>query len=273
MNKLNQNEMIMNASNWNKVMIFLSVISVIVIIEVSIVVLLLVSGRIDWPEKVDPNVFWGTFISTCTTFIVGFQIWNYISASDKLKELEEMKNILTQEIQELKEAKFESQYYNAYTIGCMRYQTAKGYHYEEEDQRNYLNALRAFTKALLYAKAGGHDFERSYNAISRKVFDAIDSIPKIKDKMISYFVNPSECYSMMETINDNMHEIQMYIKEKYTCSYNYNKFPEYMKKWENIYTSILQNKDGQKGLYRYCPWIVLANLLAKFRRATVHCSK
>ena len=101
MNKLNQNEMIMYASKWNKLMIFLSVIALI--IEVSLVVLLFVSGRIVWPDTVDINAFLGTFVSICTTFIVGFQIWNYIYASHKLKEFEEKKNILTQEIQELKE--------------------------------------------------------------------------------------------------------------------------------------------------------------------------
>ena len=101
MNKLNQNEMIMYASKWNKLMIFLSVIALI--IEVSLVVLLFVSGRIVWPDTVDINAFLGTFVSICTTFIVGFQIWNYIYVSDKLKEFEEKKNILTQEIQELKE--------------------------------------------------------------------------------------------------------------------------------------------------------------------------
>ena len=101
MNKLNQNEKIMYASKWNKKMIVLS--GIVVIIEVSLVVYLLVSGKIVLPKQVDINAFWGTFVSICTTFIVGFQIWNYIYASDKLKEFEEKKNILTQEIQELKE--------------------------------------------------------------------------------------------------------------------------------------------------------------------------
>lgn len=77
-------------------MIFLSVI--VLIIEVSLVLYLFVSDRIVLPEQVDINTLLGTFVSICTTFIVGFQIWNYIYASDKLKEFEEEKNILTQEI-------------------------------------------------------------------------------------------------------------------------------------------------------------------------------
>ena len=32
-------------------------------------------------------------------------------------------------------------------------------------------------------------------------------------------------------------------------------------------------KDEYYGLYRFCPWIAHANLLAKYHRATVHCSK
>ena len=244
MNKLNQNEMIMYASKWNKLMIFLSVIALI--IEVSLVVLLFVSGRIVWPNTVDINAFLGTFVSICTTFIVGFQIWNYIYASDKLKEFEEKKNILTQEIQELKEAKFECLYFNAYTIGRMRYQMAKGYHNEEKDKRNYWNALRAFTNALLYAKAGGHDFEDTYDAISEMVFAAIDSISQNEDYMIGYFDENSKCLIMMETINANMQEIQMYIKEKYTQIQKYSVFSKYMKKWTSIYTSILQIEDGKE---------------------------
>lgn len=236
--------MIMYASKWNKLMIFLSVI--VLIIEVSLVVYLFVSDRIVWPKQVDINAFLGTFVSICTTFIVGFQIWNYIYASDKLKEFEEKKNILTQEIQELKEAKFECLYFNAYTIGRMRYQMAKGYHNEEKDKRNYWNALRAFTNALLYAKAGGHDFEDTYDAISEMVFAAIDSISQNEDYMIGYFDENSKCLIMMETINANMQEIQMYIKEKYTHIHKYSVFSKYMKKWTSIYTSILQIEDDKE---------------------------
>lgn len=244
MNKLNQNKMVMYASKWNKLMIFLSVI--VLIIEVSLVVYLFVSDRIVWPKQVDINAFLGTFVSICTTFIVGFQIWNYIYASDKLKEFEEKKNILTQEIEELKEAKFECLYFNAYTIGRMRYQMAKGYHNEEKDKRNYWNALRAFTNALLYAKAGGHDFEDTYDAISEMVFAAIDSISQNEDYMIGYFDENSKCLIMMETINANMQEIQMYIKEKYTHIHKYAVFSKYMKKWTSINTSILQIEDDKE---------------------------
>ena len=241
MNKLNQNEMIMYASKWNKLM---AILFAVLIIEVCLIIYLFVSKRIAWPNNVEICGFEGTFLSICTTFIVGFQIWNYISASDKLKELEEKKNILTQEIQELKEAKLECRYYNAYTIGCIRYQMAKNFH-EEKDKRNYWNALRAFTKALLYAKDGGHDFERSYNAISEKVSDAISSILIYDHYMIRLFDENSKWLIMMETINDNMHEIQMYIKEKYTYSMKYNNFSIYMNRWESIYTSILQIEDGK----------------------------
>ena len=243
MNKLNQNEKIMYASKWNKLMIFLSVI--VLIIEVSLVVYLFVSDRIVWPKQVDINAYLGTFVSICTTFIVGFQIWNYIYASEKLKEFEEEKNILTQEIQELKEAKFECLYFNAYTIGRMRYQMAKGYNYEEKDKRYYWNALRAFTNALMYAKAGGHDFEDTYGAISEMVFEAIKAISEKKGYMIEDFDEDSKCLIMMETINDNMQEIQMYIKEKYTHFHKYAKFSKYMEIWKSIYTSILKIEDDK----------------------------
>lgn len=244
MNKLNQNEMIMYASKWNKLM---AILFAVLIIEVCLIIYLFVSKRIAWPNNVEICGFEGTFLSICTTFIVGFQIWNYISASDKLKELEEKKNILTQEIQELKEAKLECRYYNAYTIGCIRYQMAKNFH-EEKDKRNYWNALRAFTKALLYAKDGGHDFESSYDAISKKVSDAINSIFLYDQYMIRLFDfdKESKCLIMMETINANMQEIQMYIKEKYTHIHKYADFSNHMETWTSIYTSILQNEDRKK---------------------------
>lgn len=244
MNKLNQNEKIMYASKWNKCMISLSVI--VLIIEISLVVYLFVFGKIVCVDKVDINAFLGTFVSICTTFIVGFQIWNYIIASEKLKEFEKEKNILTQEIQELKEAKFECLYFNAYTIGRMRYQMAKGYQYEEKDKRYYWNALRAFTNALLYAKAGGHDFEDTYDAISKMVFEAIKAISEKKGYMKKDFEDDSKCLIMMETINDNMQEIQMYIKEKYTHIHKYADFSKYMNIWESIYTSILQIEVAKK---------------------------
>lgn len=231
-----------NASKWNKLMIFLSV--VVLIIEVSLVVLLFVSGRVVWLNSVDINAFLGTFVSICTTFIVGFQIWNYIYASDKLKEFEEEKKLLKQEIQELKVAKFECLYFNAYTIGRMRYQMAKGYHNEEKDKRNYWNALRAFTNALLYAKEGGHDFEDTYDAISGMVFSSIDSIIESEDYMMGYFTEDSKCLIMMETINDNMNELQTFIRKEFTYIPKYTIFLRYVKKWERIYTSILQIKDA-----------------------------
>ena len=242
MNKLNQNEKIMYASKWNKWMIIRS--GIFLIIEVSLVVYLLVSDKIKWPDEVDINAYLGTFVSICTTFIVGFQIWNYISASEKLKEFEEEKNILTQEIQELKEAKFECLYFNAYTIGRMRYQMAEGYHNKEKDKRNYWNALRAFTNALLYAKAGGHNFEDTYDAISGMVFSSIDSIIESEDYMMGYFTEDSKCLIMMETINDNMNELQTFIRKEFTYIPKYTIFQRYVKKWERIYTSILQIKDA-----------------------------
>ena len=128
----------------------------------------------------------------------------------------------------------------------MKYQMAKGYHNEEKDKRNYWNALRAFTNALLYAKAGGHDFEDTYDAISEMVFAAIDSISQNEDYMIGYFDENSKCLIMLETINANMQEIQMYIKEKYTHIYKYAVFSKYMKKWTSIYTSILQIEDDKE---------------------------
>lgn len=244
MKKLTKHITYSKASKWNKLMIFLSV--VVLIIEVSLVILLFVSGRVIWPDRVDMNAFLGTFVSICTTFIVGFQIWNYIYASDKLKEFEEEKKFLKQEIQELKEAKYECLYYNAYTIGRMRYQMAKGYHNEIKDKRNYWNALRAFTNALLYAKDGGHDFEDTYDAISNMVFAAIDSISQNEGYMLGYFDENSKCLIMMETINANMHEIQKYIKEKYAHIQKYAVFSKYMKGWANIYTSILQITDDKE---------------------------
>ena len=132
----------------------------------------------------------------------------------------------------------------------MKYQMAKGYHNEEKDKRNYWNALRAFTNALLYAKAGGHDFEDTYDAISEMVFGAIDSILKKEDKMIGYFGKDSKLLIMMETINDNMQEIQMYIKEKYTHIPKYADFSNYMETWTKIYTSILQKKKRINTFYQ-----------------------
>ena len=63
--------------------------------------------------------------------------------------------------------------------------------------------------------------------------------------MIGYFDENSKCLIMMETINANMQEIQMYIKEKYTHIHKYAVFSKYMKKWTSIYTSILKIEDDK----------------------------
>ena len=68
MKKLTKHITYSKASKWNKLMIFLSV--VVLIIEVSLVILLFVSGRVIRPDHVDMNAFLGTFVSICTTFIL-----------------------------------------------------------------------------------------------------------------------------------------------------------------------------------------------------------
>ncbi|MBQ9077395.1 MAG: hypothetical protein IJY31_06085 [Muribaculaceae bacterium] len=127
-----------------------------------------------------------SFIGICATFVVGFQIYNRIEISEKLKELEIKLSELNSEKERLHNALRdieynrerlvnESMYYSAYNIGQQRYMQTERTKAGQPILYAW-NALRAFNNALKYAYLGGHSFSESYKAIKPKITECIKII-------------------------------------------------------------------------------------------------
>ncbi|MCD8235708.1 MAG: hypothetical protein LUD00_03445 [Prevotellaceae bacterium] len=151
-------------------------------------------------EKVDNGDitnFYTAFIALCTTFVVGFQIYNSIELnrriedmnsrqdklektwSDKYKQLEEegkkQRENLERELKSFKETALENNYYNAYNNGTTRYTLAFCDKYIN-DKRLCWNAIRSYFMALRYAAQGGHDFRETIDAVGPKIIKCIGEL-------------------------------------------------------------------------------------------------
>lgn len=181
-----------------------------------------------------------TFIGICTTFVVGFQIWNYIYHTNKLdkvdseiEKLEKEKEELRAEIDKLKGTGTQSMYYNAYTIGRIHFQMAKGFAPSTNDKKYYWNALRALAKALKYASQGGHDFADTYKAISGKIYFAIDSIiDDNADNHLIFDTDENAITRMKFQIDTLMEEVKTFIMSDKMREFDYKEFVRYCDKWK-----------------------------------------
>lgn len=160
-------------------------------ISVIVILSLLVSSYI----KIDPNNvsqeaitnFYTAFIALCTTFVVGFQIYNSIdlnkkmekldnakrevekqleSLSAKMEELDSDKKGLQDQVHNMTELNKRCEYFNAYSIGTIRYNEAKlNEKLDPEAPKRYCwNAMRAYFNALKLAAEGGQDFEEAWRS-------------------------------------------------------------------------------------------------------------
>lgn len=147
----------------------------------------------------DITNFYTAFIALCTTFVVGFQIYNSIELNkriedmnsrqkqleqiwfDRYKQLEEEENKrrenLMRELELFKATALENNYYNAYNSGTTRYTFAFSDKYIN-DKRLCWNAIRSYFMALKYAAKGGHNFRETMDAVGPKIIKCID---KLKD--------------------------------------------------------------------------------------------
>lgn len=212
--------------------------SSIVLLSLSIVLLFSISykGEVTF-SPIDINSVIGSFIAICTTFVVGFQIWNYIYSSKKIEELDSAKETLVKEMDKLKEANLESRYYNAYTIGRMRYQIARGEVRCEDDEKYYWNALRALANALRYAAQGGHDFDDTYTSLAGNIYRAIN---KIVDTEGHLFFNRKfqDIYGLANEIDEYLYEIYIFIKTDVQRQAKYYELRIYAEKWHDFLEKI-----------------------------------
>lgn len=87
-----------------------------------------------------------------------------------MDDLDEEKKILQSKIEKVERNSLESMYFNAYAMGHLRLQMAKGYNYKEDDKKYYWSALRGLSNALRYAVKGGHNFDETYQSVSKKKY-------------------------------------------------------------------------------------------------------
>lgn len=154
----------------------------IIVISVSLVVIYILSHIVativDFDAS-DEDVanFYTAFIALCTTFVVGFQIYNSLDLNKKIDKLNAEKKSLEEELKKLNEVTKQSEYYNAYTIGTIRYGDSGVRSQSSDDRRKYCwNALRAYFNALRLAAEGGHDFNETFNALAGKIRECINAL-------------------------------------------------------------------------------------------------
>lgn len=154
----------------------------IIVISVSLVVIYILSHIVatfvDFDAS-DEDVanFYTAFIALCTTFVVGFQIYNSLDLNKRIDKLDADKRSLEEELKKLNKVTKESEYYNAYTIGTIRYGDSGVRSQSSDDKRKYCwNALRAYFNALRLAAEGGHDFNETFNALAGKIRECINAL-------------------------------------------------------------------------------------------------
>ncbi len=184
-----------------------------------------------------------SFIGICATFIVGFQIYNRIEISEKLKELEIKLSELNSEKERLhnvlRDIEYnrekmvnESMYYSAYNIGQQRYMQTERTKAGQPILYAW-NALRAFNNALKYAYLGGHSFSESYIAIKPKINECIKSIKSNKS-------THADKYKVIIDINDAFYKIKEKELENKEDERNRLEYIDFMNiNWINYSNSII----------------------------------
>ena len=210
-------------------MIILNVLSIS--IGIYVLVLLLTNKPVE--IELNFNAVLGSFIGICTTFVVGFQIWNYIYYTQKLDTLDIEKDILRKKIEELENSKTVSMYFSAYTIGRMRYQMAEGFNPRENDKKYYWNALRGLSNALRYAAKGGHDFDDTYQSIHEKIFTAIDQIVKDVNHLV-FDTNKKVIRELAFEIDGHLKEIEKHLHSSIKLETKYHDFIRYSDIWHQF---------------------------------------
>ena len=217
----------------NAVLIWSTIILNVLSISIGIYVLVLLLTNKPVEIELNFNAVLGSFIGICTTFVVGFQIWNYIYYTQKLDTLDIEKDILRKKIEELENSKTVSMYFSAYTIGRMRYQMAEGFNPRENDKKYYWNALRGLSNALRYAAKGGHDFDDTYQSIHEKIFTAIDQIVKDVNHLV-FDTNKKVIRELAFEIDGHLKEIEKHLHSSIKLETKYHDFIRYSDIWHQF---------------------------------------
>lgn len=132
--------------------------------------------------KVGSADFYTAFIALCTTFVLGFQIYSSIDLNKKIEKLDKEKKRINNQIKELKELNKTCEYFNAYSIGTIRYNEAEMNVKDnpEASKRYCWNAFRAYANALKLAAEGGHDFHEAWDSFgATKMYACLAELNRI----------------------------------------------------------------------------------------------
>lgn len=200
----------------------------ITIVSTSLVVLAILAGIAAGLTRWNPNSvneeaitnFYTAFIALCTTFVVGFQIYNSIDLNKKmdkldvakrdaekqlenlktkLEELDSEKNALQNQIEKMVQLNKKCEYFNAYSIGTIRYNEAEMNEKDDPEatKRYCWNAIRAYFNALKLAASGGQNYEEAWNSFGKnKIVKCLDKLIEIHNRH-DYCMDAGDSTSIM----------------------------------------------------------------------------
>lgn len=217
----------------------------IIVISVSLVVIYILSHIVativDFDAS-DEDVanFYTAFIALCTTFVVGFQIYNSLDLNKKIDKLNAEKKSLEEELKKLNEVTKQSEYYNAYTIGTIRYGDSGVISQSSDDRRKYCwNALRAYFNALRLAAEGGHDFKETFNALNGKIRDCIRALSVYAENNsgdCKYIYEDKKVLEFIDTISDFIRKTEFVFSTSNITNTNFEKL---VKEWTEFKSNVL----------------------------------
>jgi hypothetical protein len=217
----------------------------LIVISVSLVVIYILSHvvatLIDFDTS-DEDVanFYTAFIALCTTFVVGFQIYSSLDLNRRIDKLDADKRSLEEELKKLNEVTKQSEYYNAYTIGTIRYGDSGVRSQSSDDRRKYCwNALRAYFNALRLAAEGGHDFKETFNALNGKIRDCIRALSVYAENNsgdCKYIYEDKKVLEFIDTISDFIRKTEFVFSTSNITNTNFEKL---VKEWTEFKSNVL----------------------------------
>ena len=241
------------------------------IASVSLAIILMISGIIApimWGKADQVNTeiitnFYTAFIALCTTFVVGFQIYNSIDLNKKMEkldaakqeaekqldylnakllELDSDKKDLADQIKRTSDINKKCEYFNAYSIGTIRYNEAEMNKKDvpEANKRYCWNAIRAYFNALKFASEGGQNYKEAWESFGKnKIRKCIDLLIEVHNKT-DHGKNDGDNTSVMPSYNDR----KRYIEDTNTAIKNIkfsdldetlkNEYWDLVVKWNNF---------------------------------------
>lgn len=223
----------------------------VVVASVSLIVIYILSHvvatLVDFDAS-DENVanFYTAFIALCTTFVVGFQIYNSLDLNKKIDKLDADKKSLEEELKKLKKVTKESEYFNAYTIGTIRYRDSRLRTRSFRGNKKYCwNALRAYFNALRLAAEGGHDFYDTLNALYGKIETCIEELKNYGNKNTGpnkYIYDDVVVKDFVETISDFIKKTEStFSKAENVITQCPKDFKLLVKMWESLQSDVLKS--------------------------------